>query len=312
MERIVLALGGNALQMPGVPATAAAQLAIIDKISEQIAAIIRQGGEVVVTHGNGPQVGRLMLQNEYAASVTPAMPFDVCGAMSQGMLGYHIEQGLNRAMRLCGLKREAVTVLTQVVVDRNDPKFQNPTKPVGPFFSEEEAKRMMAAHGYPMLEDAGRGWRRVVASPNPVEIVEIGAIRCLVDHGFVVIAVGGGGIPVYRDADGDLNGVDAVIDKDLASERLAVDLDADVYLMLTAVEKVCVNFGRPDQRALDSLTVEEAREYIAQGQFAAGSMLPKIKAALRFVESRKGRRAIVTSPHSAGAAFAGNAGTVIG
>ena len=311
METIVIALGGNALTIGGKLADAATQLDIIDNTSLEVADIIVQGYKVVMTHGNGPQVGGIVLQNENSAALTPAMPFDVCGAMSQGMLGYHMTQGLQRALRLKNHQGSPVAVVTQVRVDPEDPKFQNPSKPIGAFYSEEEAKKLMEEKGYDMKEDAGRGWRRVVASPMPVEIIELNAIKDLMEAGHTVIAVGGGGVPVYRDKDGDLNGIAAVIDKDLASERLAQDLDADIFMMLTAVEKCYINFNKPDQKALDSLTTAEAKEYIAQGQFAAGSMLPKVEAAIRFVEARPGRKVVITTPEKAGAALRGEAGTVI-
>ena len=311
METIVIALGGNALTIGGRLADAETQLKIIDNTSLQVADIISQGYKVVMTHGNGPQVGGIVLQNENSAALTPAMPFDVCGAMSQGMLGYHMTQGLQRALRVKGAKGSPVAVVTQVRVDPEDPKFKNPSKPIGAFCSEEEAKRLMAEKGYVMKEDAGRGWRRVVASPMPLEIIELDAIRDLMDAGHTVIAVGGGGVPVYRDKDGDLNGIAAVIDKDLASERLAQDLDADVFMMLTAVEKCYINFNKPGQQALDELDTETARKYVAEGQFAAGSMLPKVEAAIRFVEARPGRKCIITTPEKAVEALAGRAGTVI-
>ncbi|MGN0965676.1 carbamate kinase [Dysosmobacter sp. HCP28S3_G4] len=311
METIVIALGGNALTIDGKLADARTQLRIIDNTSDEVADIIQQGYKVVMTHGNGPQIGGIVMQNESSANITPAMPFDVCGAMSQGMLGYHMVQGLQRAMRLKGGTVSPVAMVTQVVVDPEDPKFKNPTKPIGPFYTEEEAKKLEEEKGYIMKEDAGRGWRRVVASPLPKEIVELKAIRDLMDAGHTVIAVGGGGIPVFRDKDGDLDGIAAVIDKDLASERLAQDLDADIFMMLTAVEKCYVNFRKPDQKALDKITVEEAKEYVRQGQFAAGSMLPKVEAAIRFVEARPGRRCIITTPDKSVEALKGNAGTII-
>ena len=214
-------------------------------------------------------------------------------------------------MRLRGRRCSPVAVVTQVVVDPADPGFQNPAKPIGAFCTEAEAQRLTRERGYVMKEDAGRGWRRVVASPQPWEIVELDAIRDLIAGGHTVIAVGGGGIPVYRDADGDLNGIAAVIDKDLASERLAQDLDADLFLMLTAVEQCCLNFGKPEQQGLPRMTAAQAREYIAQKQFAPGSMLPKVEAAVRFVEARPGRRCIITTPDRAVDALAGKAGTVI-
>ena len=311
MKKIVVALGGNALQEAGKPATAEAQLEVVEKTAEHIADIIGEGYEVVVAHGNGPQVGRLVLQNEYANDITPAMPFDVCGAMSQGYIGYHIQQGLSKVLRHRGSKAQVATVVTQVVVDQNDPKFQNPSKPIGPFYKEDEARAIAAEKGYVMKEDAGRGWRRVVASPVPVEIVELDAVKCLVDNGFVVVSVGGGGIPVIRKENGDLEGTAAVIDKDLASEKLAEDLNADALVILTAVEKVSINYNKPDQKDLSTLTVAEAKQYMAEGHFAPGSMLPKIEAAVKFVESKPGRRSIITSLDKAVEALEGKAGTTI-
>ena len=311
MKKLVIALGGNALQAEGKPATAEAQLEVVEETAAYIADIIDKGYQVVVAHGNGPQVGRIVLQNEYAAPVSPAMPFDVCGAMSQGYIGYHIQQGLTKVLRQRGSKKEVVTVVTQVLVDQNDPKFKAPSKPIGPFYTEEEAKAIAAEKGYTMKEDAGRGWRRVVASPMPVAIEELDAVKCLVDNGFIAVTVGGGGIPVIRNEKGELVGTAAVIDKDLASERLAEDLDADALVILTAVEKVSINYKKPDQKDLDTLSVAEAKEYIAAGHFAPGSMLPKIEAAVKFVESKPGRRAIITSLDKAAAALDGTAGTTL-
>ena len=311
MKKIVIALGGNALQEAGKPATAESQLEVVEQTSEYIADIIESGYDVVLAHGNGPQVGRIVLQNEYAASVSPAMPFDVCGAMSQGYIGYHMQQGLEKVLRHRGSSKRVATVITQVVVDKNDPKFQNPSKPIGPFYNEEEAKKIASEKGYTMKEDAGRGWRRVVASPMPIEIVELDAVKCLIDGGFIAITVGGGGIPVIRNEDGDYVGTAAVIDKDLASERLAEDIDADALVILTAVEKVCINFGKPDQKELSVMTVDEARQYIAEGHFAPGSMLPKFEAAVKFVTSKPGRKAIITSLDKAVDALEGRAGTTL-
>lgn len=311
MKKLVIALGGNALQEAGKPATAQAQLEVVEKTSEYIADIVERGYEVIVAHGNGPQVGRIVIQNEVASAATPAMPFDVCGAMSQGMIGYHIQQGLSKVLRHRGINKNVVTVVTQVVVDKDDPKFKAPSKPIGPFYTEEEAKAIAAEKGYTMKEDAGRGWRRVVASPLPVEIVELDAVKTLNDAGFVVVTVGGGGIPVIRNDAGDLEGVAAVIDKDLASEKLARDMDADALVILTAVEKVSINFKKPDQKDLDRMSAAEAKHYIKEGHFAPGSMLPKIEAALNFVESKPGRIAIITSLDKAVDAIEGRAGTTI-
>lgn len=311
MKKLVIALGGNALQEAGKPATAQAQLEVVEKTSEYIADIVERGYEVIVAHGNGPQVGRIVIQNEVANASTPAMPFDVCGAMSQGMIGYHIQQGLSKVLRHRGINKNVVTIVTQVVVDKDDPKFKAPSKPIGPFYTEEEAKAIAEEKGYTMKEDAGRGWRRVVASPLPVEIVELDAVKTLNDAGFVVVTVGGGGIPVVRNEAGDLEGVAAVIDKDLASEKLARDMDADALVILTAVEKVSINFKKPDQKDLDRMSAAEAKQYIKEGHFAPGSMLPKIEAALNFVESKPGRIAIITSLDKAVDAIEGRAGTTI-
>ncbi|HMM30698.1 MAG TPA: carbamate kinase [Clostridia bacterium] len=312
MKKIVIALGGNALQAAGKPATAEAQLEVVEETSEYIVDIIENGYSVVLAHGNGPQVGRIVLQNEFATPVSPAMPFDVCGAMSQGMIGYHMQQGLSKVLKKRGSDKEVVTVVTQVVVDRNDPKFKSPSKPIGPFYTAEEAQSIAAEKGYTLKEDAGRGWRRVVASPMPVEIVELNAVKALLGAGFIPITVGGGGIPVIRNEKGDLEGTAAVIDKDLASEKLAEDLDADALVILTAVEKVAINYNKPNQQELSTLTVAEAEQYIKEGHFAPGSMLPKIEAAIMFVKSKPGRKAIITSLDKAADALAGKAGTTIG
>lgn len=311
MKKIVIALGGNALQEAGKPATAQAQLEVVEQTSTYIADILEKGYRVVLAHGNGPQVGRLVIQNEYAEPVTPAMPFDVCGAMSQGYIGYHMQQGLEKVLRARKNGKRVVTVVTQVVVDKDDPKFKAPSKPIGPFYTEDEARKLEAEKGYTMKEDAGRGWRRVVASPMPVEIVELDAVKCLMNGGFIAITVGGGGIPVIKDENGNYIGTAAVIDKDLASERLAEDIDADALVILTAVEQVCINFGKPEQKSLATMTVEEARRYMAEGHFAPGSMLPKVEAAVKFVESKPGRKAIITSLDKAVEALEGKAGTTV-
>ena len=311
MSRIVIALGGNALQEAKKTATAESQLQVIEKTSAYIADIIEAGFEVVIAHGNGPQVGRIVLQNEAASDITPAMPFDVCGAMSQGYIGYHIQQGLAKVLHLRNIDKHVVTLVTQVVVDEHDPMFLNPSKPIGPFYSKEDSEKISKEKGYIMKEDAGRGYRRVVASPKPVEIVELDAVKTLMDAGFVVVAVGGGGIPVIKCDDGTLKGTTAVIDKDLASERLAQDLDADVLVILTAVEKVSINYMKPDQKDLSLINVEEAKEYINQGQFSPGSMLPKIEAAIQFASSKPGRKCIITSLEKAVDALNGTAGTAV-
>lgn len=308
--KVVIALGGNALQEAGTPATAEAQLEVVRKTASYIAEISQKGYEVAIAHGNGPQVGRILLASETAASVTPSMPFDVCGAMSQGYIGYHIQQALKHELAKLGRNIPVVTLVTQVVVDKNDPGFKNPTKPIGPFYSEEEAKKIADEKGYVMKEDAGRGWRRVVASPTPVRIVELDSVKRLWDS-TIVVTVGGGGIPVIEKEDGSLEGVAAVIDKDLAGERLAEDVDADVLMILTEVEKVSINFKKPNQQDLDSMTVAEAEKLIKEGHFAPGSMLPKVMAAVNFAKSKPGKKAIITSLYKAVDALEGKAGTVV-
>ena len=303
-ETVVIALGGNALQAAAMPATAENQLQVAEATAEHVVKILEAGYTLAMAHGNGPQVGRIVLDN-------PAMPFDVCGAMSQGYIGYHLQQAMGKALKARGVEKNVATVVTQVVVDQNDPKFQNPSKPIGAFYTEEEAKALAEEKGWTVKEDAGRGWRRVVASPVPVEIVEIDAVKQLMAAGLVPITVGGGGIPVIRKADGTLEGTAAVIDKDLASEKLAEDINADVLLILTAVESVSINFRKPDQKDLDKVTVAEVKEYMAQGHFAPGSMLPKMEAAVRFAESKAGRRAVITSLEKAVEALNGKAGTTI-
>ena len=310
MQKIVVALGGNALQSGNGPATAEAQLEVVKKTCEHIAEISGRGYEVAVVHGNGPQVGRILLASETAKDVTPAMPFDVCGAMSQGYIGYHLQQALRFALKKRDRNVPVVTLATQVVVDENDPGFKNPTKPIGPFYSEEEAKAMVEEKGYSVKEDAGRGWRRVVASPIPKKIVEIDSVRKLWDT-TIVITCGGGGIPVIEKADGSLEGVAAVIDKDFAAELLAEGIEADALIILTEVEKVAVNFNKPDQQDLAHMTYAEAEKHCADGQFAPGSMLPKVQAAMKFVKANPDKKAIITSLDRAIDALEGKTGTVI-
>ena len=303
-------MGGNALQEPQMPATAENQLEVVKRTSEIIADIkCIFGYELAIAHGNGPQVGRLLLATETASGVTPAMPLNVCIAMTQGYIGYHIQKGLTYALAKRNRILPVVTLITQVVVDPNDPAFLNPTKPIGPFYSEEEANRLMQEKNFTMREDAGRGWRRVVASPMPKRIVEIHSIKELWDS-TIVVTVGGGGIPVVEKEDGSLEGIAAVIDKDLAAERLAEEVGADILLILTEVEKVSLNYHRPQQRELDRLTVGECERFIAEGHFAPGSMLPKIQAGMMFAKI-PGKQAIITSLDKAVAALKGETGTLI-
>ncbi len=308
--KIVIALGGNALQSGKGPATAEAQLDVVKQTCEHVAEISGMGYEIAVVHGNGPQVGRIVMASEAAKDVTPAMPFDVCGAMSQGYIGYHIQQCLTYALNKMNRDIPVVTIATQMIVDEKDPAFQNPTKPIGPFYSEEEAKALQDEKGWVMKEDAGRGWRRVVPSPKPLRIVEIDAVDQLWDN-TIVITCGGGGIPVLEKMDGHLEGVAAVIDKDFAAELLAEDVEADILMILTEVEKVAINFNKPDQQDLDHLTLIEAAKYIEEGQFPAGSMLPKVEAGMKFVRMFPSKKAIITSLDKAVEALNGETGTVI-
>ena len=309
-EKIVVALGGNALQSGKSEATAEAQLAVVKETCERIADLSEKGYEVAVVHGNGPQVGRILLASETAKDVTPAMPFDVCGAMSQGYIGYHLQQALRFALAKRGKNIPVVTLLTQMVVDQKDPAFQNPTKPIGPFYSEAEAKELAASKGYSMKEDAGRGWRRVVPSPIPTKIVELDSVKKLWDS-TIVITCGGGGIPVLEKENGDLEGTAAVIDKDFAAELLAENVEADALMILTEVEKVAINFNKPDQENLGHVTYAEAEKYCQEGQFAPGSMLPKVQAAMKFVKANPDKKAIITSLAKAIDALEGKTGTVI-
>ena len=307
-KRVVIALGGNALGN-----TLHEQFAAAQNTAKAIADLIEDGHQVVVAHGNGPQVGMI---NRAMAELTsrwpekyPPTPLTVCGAMSQGYIGYDLQNTLREELLDRGIHKEIATLITQVAVDPEDPAFQNPTKPIGRFMSHEEAKKF-EAKGYSIMEDAGRGWRRVVASPRPREIIEMGAIRAMVDDGHVVIACGGGGIPVKHQGN-RLKGVPAVIDKDFASCRMAQDLDADYLIILTAVEKVAIHFGKPNQEWLSELTTENARRLIAEGHFAPGSMLPKVQAAVEFAESAPGRSSLITLLEKARDGIAGQTGTLI-
>jgi len=310
-QTVVVALGGNAILQPGQKGTFEEQMANVHVTCEQLVHMVESGKyRVVVTHGNGPQVGNLLLQNEAGKDVAAPMPLYVCGAESQGLIGLMIQQNLGNLLAAQGKGDIPVaTIVTQVVVDKDDPAFANPTKPVGPFYGEEEAKALEAEKGYDVREDAGRGWRRVVPSPNPIEINEKAAVRQLANARAIVIASGGGGIPVIRE-NGKLQGVDAVIDKDLAGQVLAIDVDASVFMVLTDVDSVRLNYKTPEEKALSNITVAEAKQYAEEGHFAKGSMEPKVRAAVRFVEAG-GEKAIITSLDQAVAALEGRAGTTI-
>lgn len=309
-EKIVIALGGNALQNKKAEPTAEAQLKTIQKTCEYIADISAMGYEIGLVHGNGPQVGRILLASETAKEVTPPMPFDVCGAMSQGYIGYQLQQSLKYALSKRNLNIPVVTIATQVMVDQQDRAFRHPSKPIGPFYSKEEAEALEKEKHYVMKEDAGRGFRRVVASPQPRRILEIGAIRTLWPT-TIVIAVGGGGIPVVENPDGTMKGVAAVIDKDLGAELLAEEIGADYLMILTDVEKVAIHYGKPEETFLSHMSLKEAAAYMKEGHFSEGSMMPKVEAAMRFVRKYPNKKAIITSLDKAVEALNGQSGTAI-
>ncbi len=305
---VVLALGGNALGN-----TPQEQLKLVKNTARSIVDLVADGTNVIVSHGNGPQVG--MITNAFGAAgkveeKTPDMPFPEAGAMTQGYIGYQLSQAILNELVRRGIDRSSACVVTQTVVDEKDPGFKNPTKPVGTFLTKEEAEAKAKETGYTYKEDAGRGWRQVVASPKPIRIVEADAIRDLVDNGYIVVSTGGGGVPVFETKDGYV-GTPAVIDKDRSSARLAIDFEADMLIILTAVEKVCINFNTPEQRTLDRLTIARAEQYIKEGQFAAGSMLPKIEACLEYVKEYPKGEALITSLDCALAALRGETGTVV-
>lgn len=306
----VIAIGGNALIKGKQHQTVPDQFATAAETCAHIADIVQQGWRVVITHGNGPQVGFILLRSELASHVLHTVPLDSCGADTQGALGYMIQQLLGNRFRKAGVDVPVTTVVTQVIVERDDPAFQNPTKPIGPFYDEEKARVQEREQGWAIVEDSGRGWRRVVPSPIPREIVELRAIKALLQGGFVVIGVGGGGIPVVRDGNGDLHGVEAVIDKDYASSLLASGIDADLFLISTAVDKVYLNYGQPDQVPLDHMTVDEAKRYLEEGHFPPGSMGPKIEAVIQFLEGG-GKEALITSPENLARALREETGTRI-
>lgn len=306
-KRIVLALGGNALGDD-----LAGQMQAVKQTSQAIVDLIAQGHQVVVTHGNGPQVGMINLAFEAAAKTdahTPMLPMSVCVALSQGYIGYDLQNALREELLSRNMHIPVATLITQVEVDANDPAFSHPTKPIGSFFTKEEADQL-ALKGYVLKEDAGRGYRRVVASPKPIDIIEKETVKAMMDACHVVITAGGGGIPVIREGN-HLRGASAVIDKDWASAKLAAMIDADMLIILTAVEKVAINFGKPNEQWLDKLSLSDAEQFIAEGHFAKGSMLPKVEAAASFARSRPGRKALITVLSKAKEGIEGKTGTVI-
>lgn len=310
MKKIVIALGGNALGN-----NPEEQLTLLAKVAKIIAKLVKEGNKIVLTHGNGPQVGTISLAMEYSHqgdANTPNMPFPECGSMSQGYIGYQFQQSLQDEFERQGIVKDCATLITQVLVDPKDSAFESPTKPIGLFYSKEEAMEIEKEKGYTFVDDAGRGFRRVVPSPKPIDIIEKRIIRKLVDDGDIVIAAGGGGIPVIKtDKIELLEGVEAVIDKDKTASLLAREIDADLLLILTAIDKVCINFHKENEEELDSLTVADAKKYIEEGQFAKGSMLPKIEACIDFVEGSTSKTAMIASLEKASEAIQGTTGTVI-
>ncbi len=309
----VLAIGGNSLIKDKQHETVEDQYEAVCETAKHIAGMVEQDVNVIVTHGNGPQVGFILRRSEIAHEVAKMHPVPLvnCGADTQGAIGYQIQQALDNEFKRRNIEKKAATVVTQVVVDKNDSAFKNPAKPIGTFYTKERAEELQKEHpDWVIIDDAGRGYRRVVPSPMPIEIVEQDAIELLVKNGFSVVGVGGGGIPVVYNENGELEGSAAVIDKDNASSLLAINIKADLFIISTAVEKVYLNFGKPDQIALDNISVAEAKKYIAEGHFAKGSMLPKIQAIVRFLEAG-GKEAIVTKPESLERALKGETGTHI-
>lgn len=309
----VVAIGGNSLIKSDSQKSAADQYLAAKESMRHIADMIADGWEVAIGHGNGPQVGFILRQSEVTHQVEgmPETPLDVCGAESQGFIGYMLQQNLQNDLFQRGIKKNVATVITQVLVDKDDQAFQKPTKPIGGFMSEEQARKKEAEEGWTVVEDAGRGWRRVVASPLPKEVVELDTVTALLYAGVVVVTVGGGGIPVIDSGNGDYIGAPAVVDKDFASSLLARVLNADLFLISTAVEKVAINYGKPNQQWLDHITLAEAKQYLAEGtHFAKGSMAPKIQAIIWYLEAG-GKRAIITNPENISRALCGETGTVI-
>ncbi|MEN8114230.1 MAG: carbamate kinase [Actinomycetota bacterium] len=311
MPRVVIAIGGNSLIPDGDHQTVQDQYAAAAETDDHIAGLVEQGWDVAISHGNGPQVGFILRRSELASSELHEIPLDYCGADTQGAIGYMLQQNLVNDFRQRGIDKSVVTVVTQVEVDAADPAFENAAKPIGSFMDEEEAMRRRDEEGWDVLEDAGRGWRRVVASPQPKRIIELDVIKGLLDAGIVTIAVGGGGIPVVANENGDLEGIAAVIDKDLASALLASQVDADLLLISTAVEQVALNFGTPEQRWVDQFTLAEVKQYLEEGgHFAEGSMAPKMRAVVQFLEAG-GKEALITNPANLERAMAGETGTRI-
>jgi carbamate kinase len=312
----VVALGGNCILRAGQRGTIEEQYENLRRTAEQLLGLLSGRSRIVITHGNGPQVGNLLLASTMAQATVPPMPLDICGAATEGFMGYMIQNTLANCLRQARAPHNITTVISQVVVDRNDPAFQRPSKPIGPFYSESEAARLRDEKGWHIIQDSARGYRRIVASPMPVSLQQARIIKSMLDAGEIVVAVGGGGIPVVREDNRNLSGVEAVIDKDYASARLAIEVDADVLFILTAVEHVYRDFATPRQKALKNLTVAESKKLLDEGQFGKGSMEPKIRAAVMFLEEadsdrQREREVIITLPETALAALQGKTGTRI-
>jgi len=310
MKTLVIAIGGNSLIKDAQHQSVSDQYAAVVETVAHITDLLQRGYRIVITHGNGPQVGFILLRSEHSRGLLHQVPLDSIVADTQGALGYQLQQALENEFHRRGLKNSVATIVTQTLVDPGDPAFTKPSKPIGEFYTREQAEERMRVEKWTMAEDAGRGWRRIVPSPKPVRIIEAEVVQHLVKDGYVVVAAGGGGIPVVADEHGLLSGVPAVIDKDLASAVLASQIGADLLVISTSVDKVYVNFGKPHQQALDAITLLEAKDFAAQGQFAAGSMLPKIEACIHFLQSG-GRRAVITSPGNLSIALDGGSGTHI-
>lgn len=309
--KVLVSLGGNAILQHGQRGTVEEQSASVQNTAKHLTRLIGRGEKIAITHGNGPQVGNILLQNEIAKDTIPPMPLDMCGAESQGMIGYLFQRAMETELNAAGQSLPVVTLITQTLVDENDPAFKNPTKPVGPFYSETEASDLGRLKGWHIVSDSGRGFRRVVPSPAPLDILEKETIIRLYNAGTVVVSAGGGGVPVIREKGGRLRGIEAVLDKDRTASLLAKIIGVETLLILTDVERVSIDYGKPSQKSLDRLTVQQCRKYLAEGQFPAGSMGPKIESAISFVSSPGRKRAVIASLENAEKALDGTAGTTI-
>ena len=309
--KILVSLGGNAILQRGQEGTVEEQAAIVQNTAKHLARLLRRGERIAITHGNGPQVGNILLQNEIAKDTLPAMPLDVCGAESQGMIGYLLQRAMRSELETGGPNLPVTTIITQTLVDSKDPAFKNPTKPVGPFYNATESAELERLKGWHIISDSGRGYRRVVPSPTPLDIIEKETIIRLYESGALVISAGGGGIPVVRERDGKLRGVEAVLDKDRTAALLAKIVAADTLLILTDVDRVAINYGKPNQKTLDRMTVQDCSKYLMEGQFPPGSMGPKIESAVDFLSNSEGKRVVIASLENAEIALEGTAGTTI-